>query len=107
LLVGIVLIGALLLSLQIALGLVFDPRYKDLPFAPLTAGIVPLAVLGFALRPPAGERGIAETAGAVLLGLSILYIVPNEGFANWQSLWLCGLFAALAVTLLRGRDVPG
>lgn len=105
--VGVVLIATLLLSLQIALGLVFDPRYKDFPFAPLTAGIVPLAVLGFALRPPAGERGMAEIAGAVLLGLAVVYILPNEGFANWQSLWLCGLFATLAVTLLRVRDVPG
>jgi glucan 1,3-beta-glucosidase len=105
--VCILLIASLLLSLQIALGLVFDPRYKDFPFAPLTAGIVPLAVLGFALGRPAGERGVAEIAGAVLLGLSVLYILPNEGFANWQSLWLCGLFAALAVTLLRVRDVPG
>jgi glucan 1,3-beta-glucosidase len=105
--VGAVLIAALLLSLQIALGLVFDPRYKDFPFAPLTAGIVPLAVLRFAVRQPAGERGMAEIAGAVLLGLSVLYILPNEGFANWQSLWLCGLFTALCLTLLRVRDAPG
>ena len=103
---GAVLIAALLLSLQIALGLVFDPRYKDFPFAPLTAGIVPLLVLSCALMPPAGERGVAEIAGAVLLGLSVLYILSNEGIANWQSLWLCGLFAALCVTLLRVRDAP-
>jgi glucan 1,3-beta-glucosidase len=107
LIVGVIVIAALLLSLQIALGLVFDPRYKDFPFAPLTAAIVPLAVLVFSLKPPAGERGMAEIAGAVLLGLSVLYILPNEGFANWQSLWLCGLFATLGVTLLRVRDAPG
>ena len=107
LLVGVVLIGALLLSLQIALGLVFDPRYKDFPFAPLTAGIVPLAMLAFSVKPNSGDRGVAEIGGAALLALSVFYILPNEGFANWQSLWLCGLFAALAVTLLRVRDVPG
>ncbi len=106
LVVGIILIASLLLSLQIALGLVFDPRYKDFPFAPLTAGIVPLAVLGLSLKPAAGGRGVAEIAGAVLLGLSVLYILSNEGLANWQSLWLCGLFATLSVTLLRVRDVP-
>jgi hypothetical protein len=104
--VSVVLIACLLLSLQIALGLVFDPRYKDFPFAPSTAAIVPLAVLAWVLRPPEGERGLAEIAGAVLLGLSVLYILPNEGLANWQSLWLCGLFVLLSLTLLRVRDEP-
>jgi glucan 1,3-beta-glucosidase len=103
---GIVLIATLLLAIQIALGLVFDPRYKDFPFAPLTAAIVPLLTLSFAVKRPAGARGMAETAGAVLLALSILYIVPNETLANWQSLWLCAAFAALALTLFRVRDAP-
>ena len=35
------------------------------------------------------------------------YIVFNEGFANWQSLWLCGVLAVLALILVRVRDVPG
>jgi hypothetical protein len=43
-------------------------------------------------------------AGAVLLVLSVVYIVPNETLANWQSLWLCAAFAALALTLFRVRD---
>jgi hypothetical protein len=37
----------------------------------------------------------------------VSYILFNEGFANWQSLWLCAVLAALAVTLARVRDVPG
>ena len=99
--------ATLVLSLQVALGLVFDPRYKDFPFAPLTAAIVPLAVHGLAMARAAGRRGAAETAAAVLLAVSVIYIVPNEGLANWQSLWLCAAFAALALTLFRVRGAPG
>ena len=38
---GALLIATMLLALQSALGLVFDPRYRDFPFAPLTAAVVP------------------------------------------------------------------
>jgi hypothetical protein len=103
---GLVMMATLVLSLQVALGLVFDPRYKDFPFAPLTAAIVPLAIHVLTVASPAGRRGAAELAGAVLLGLSVVYVVPNEGFANWQSLWLCGAFAAMALTLLQVRGAP-
>jgi exo-beta-1,3-glucanase (GH17 family) len=103
---GLMLVVAVVLSLQVALGLVFDPRYKDLPFAPLTAVIVPLFVHGLSVARGPGRRGAAETAGAVLLALSVVYIVPNESFANWQSLWLCSAFVALALTLLRVRGAP-
>jgi hypothetical protein len=39
-----------------------------------------------------------------LLALSVPYIVLNESFANWQSLWLCAALAALAVSLVQVRD---
>ena len=100
---GLMLVVAIVLSLQVALGLVFDPRYKDFPFAPLTAAIVPLFVHSLGVARAPGLRGAAETVGAVLLALSIIYIVPNETLANWQSLWLCAAFAALALTLFRVR----
>jgi exo-beta-1,3-glucanase (GH17 family) len=104
---GLMLVVAVVLSLQVALGLVFDPRYKDFPFAPLTAAIVPLFVHSLSVPRSVGRRGAAETAGAILLALSVIYIVPNESFANWQSLWLCAAFAALALTLLRVRAARG
>ncbi|MFN3656275.1 MAG: glycosyl hydrolase family 17 protein [Pseudolabrys sp.] len=104
--IGAVSIGTLLLSLLVALGLVFDPRYKDFPFAPLTAAIVPLATHAFAVAQPAGRRGAAELAGAAVLALSVVYIVPNEGLANWQSLWLCAALALFALTLTRVRAAP-
>jgi glucan 1,3-beta-glucosidase len=97
----------MLLAFVIALGLVFDPRYRDFPFAPLTAAIVPFLVHGTMVARSKGIRPIAETAGAGALALSVLYILFNEGFANWQSLWLCAVLAALAITLARARDVPG
>ena len=93
-----VLIATLLLAVHVALGLVFDPRYKDFPFAPLTAAIVPLLTLSLATEPGAGRRGAAELAAAGLLALSVVYIVPDEGLANWQSLWLCAALAGLALT---------
>jgi glucan 1,3-beta-glucosidase len=104
---GLVMAATLVLSLQVVLGLVFDPRYKDFPFAPLTAAIVPLALHGLTIASRGGRRGAAETAGATLLILSALYVVPNETFANWQSLWLCAAFAVFAVTLFRVRGAPG
>ena len=58
-------------------------------------------------RDRRASRPAAETAGAGALALSVLYILFNEGFANWQSLWLCAVLAVLAINLARVRDVPG
>jgi glucan 1,3-beta-glucosidase len=104
LLVGTILIAALLLAILSALGLVFDPRYKDFPFAPLTAAAVPFLTHSLTMPRPGGRYGATEVAGAAMLALSVPYIVFNEGFANWQSLWLCAAFAALAFSLARVRD---
>lgn len=105
--IGLVAMATLLLAILVALGLVFDPRYKDFPFAPLTATIVPLVAHGLVVARPDGARATAEMAGASVLALSVVYIVPNEGLANWQSLWLCAALAAFAFTLSRVRDARG
>jgi exo-beta-1,3-glucanase (GH17 family) len=104
--VAIILIATMLLSVHVALGLVFDPRYKDFPFAPLTAAIVPFLAHSLVTPRPQGAPGAAERTSAAALALSVVYIVPNEGFANWQSLWLCAAVLALAFSLARVRDVP-
>jgi glucan 1,3-beta-glucosidase len=104
LLVGAILIATTLLAILSALGLVFDPRYRDFPFGPLTAAVVPFLTHSLTMPRPNGTRGIAELAGAGLLALSVPYIVLNEGFASWPSLWLCGAFAVLAFSLARVRD---
>jgi glucan 1,3-beta-glucosidase len=104
---GAILAITMLLAFVIALALVFDPRYRDFPFAPLTAAVVPFLVHQFMVARPKGPRPAAEAAGAAVLALSVGYILFNEGFANWQSLWLCATLAALSVRLGRARDVLG
>ena len=101
---GALLIAVTLLALVAALGLVFNPRYVDFPFAPLSCAIVPFFTHGVTMSRPLGRHGAAEWAAAGMLALSVPYIAFNEGFANWQSLWLCAALALLAFTLARVRD---
>jgi exo-beta-1,3-glucanase (GH17 family) len=104
---GFVLIVLVVVAVTVALGLAFDPRYRDFPYAPLTAAVLPFVWLTL-LFPGRGKggRGGAETAAAGVLLLSAGYILFNEGFANWQSLWFCALIAVLAFILLRVRGAP-
>jgi glucan 1,3-beta-glucosidase len=104
---GLMLIVLSVAAVQVALGLVFDPRYKDFPFAPLTAAVVPFLVLILAGKRRAGRRGAAELAVAAVLAASAIYIVLNESFANWQALWLGATLLTLALALLLVRDAPG
>ncbi len=101
---GTLLILLCIFAIQSALGLVFDPRYRDFPFAPMTAALVPFLALSFAGPRRAGRRAPAETVAAALLAGSAGYILFDESFANWQSLWLCAVFLALALILWRLRD---
>ncbi|MCX7295983.1 MAG: beta-(1-6) glucans synthase [Hyphomicrobiales bacterium] len=105
--IGAVAIVTVLLALIVALGLVFDPRYRDFPFAPLTAAVAPLFLISVTMPRPPGARGAAEIAAGAVLATSVPYIVLNEGLANWQSLWVSAMLAALAFTLVRVRDARG
>jgi len=58
---GALLVAVTVLAVQSALALSFDPRYRDFPFAPLTAAALPFALLNFVVPSPAGERPAAET----------------------------------------------
>jgi exo-beta-1,3-glucanase (GH17 family) len=104
---GATSMALMLLTVEAALGLVFDPRYRDIPFAPLTAATVPFFVLAFLAPRPGGARPAAERVAAAVLAVSAGYIVFNESFANWQSVWFCAAALALAVTLTMVRDAPG
>jgi len=106
-LAGVLLMATMLLALQFALGLVFDPRYLDFPFAPLTAAAVPFLLHSLIAPRPQGSRGSAELCGAAVLALSVPYIALDEGFANWQSLWLCAALVAIAFSLTQARAEPG
>jgi exo-beta-1,3-glucanase (GH17 family) len=106
---GGTLIALMLLTVEAALGLVFDPRYRDIPFAPLTAAAWPFLVLFFAatrapVAPP--SPAVAETTAAAVLAMSACYIAFNEGFANWQAVWFCAGLIGLGFILVRARDVP-
>src|ERR1700694_2853319 len=104
-LLGAALIITTLIGAETALGFVFDPRYRDFPFAALTMAVVPFSALMLLNRPQAGARPIAEAVFACLLAGSALYTVFNEGSDNWQSLWTCAVYFLLAVTLWRARGV--
>ncbi|MGZ8389803.1 MAG: glycoside hydrolase family 17 protein [Rhodoplanes sp.] len=101
---GFILILLTLAAIETALGLVFDPRYRDFPFAALTAASIPFLVQRWIGPKGEGSRGVAETAAAWVLAVGAAYIVLNEGVANWQAVWLAASFFALALTLARGRD---
>jgi glucan 1,3-beta-glucosidase len=104
---GATLILLTLLSVLTALGLVFDPRYRDIPFAPQSGATVAFLVLMLSTSRPAGSRAMAEAVAAAVLAVSAVYIAFNETFANWQAIWLCAGFLGLAVILARARDAPG
>ena len=100
------LIALTLLSIEAALVLVFDPRYRDLPFAPQSAGVLAFLTLMICTPRPTGRRSPAETFAAAVLAIAAVYIAINETIANWQALWLCAGFAGLAVILSRVRAAP-
>ena len=100
---GVALLVTTLIGAETALGFVFDPRYRDFPFAALTMAVVPLATLMLLNRPQQGVRPIAEAVFAGLLAGAALYTVFNEGSSNWQSLWTCAVYFLLAVTLWQAR----
>jgi glucan 1,3-beta-glucosidase len=106
---GLLVILLAVLSVQAALGLVFDPRYRDFPVAPLTGAVIPLFILvaysetwKLRLKAPA-----AEMAMAVTLAAAAVYIACNESFANWQALWFAAGLLVFALTLVRAPDAPG
>jgi exo-beta-1,3-glucanase (GH17 family) len=103
-LLGITLIAITLTSVETALGLVFDGRWRDFPFAALTMAVVPFTTLSLLGQPRSGARPVAEVVFAGLLALAAVYIVFNEGFANWQSLWTCAIYLLLGFTLLQVRE---
>jgi glucan 1,3-beta-glucosidase len=104
---GGILMLTMAVAVEAALGLVFDPRYRDIPFAPLTAAALPYLALSFAAPRSGPSRAVAESVTAAVLALCAAYILFNESFANWQAAWFCAGAIVLAVSLARGRDAPG
>jgi exo-beta-1,3-glucanase (GH17 family) len=103
---GVSRIVLCVLATQVALGLAFDPRYRDFPFAPLGAAATPFLVLSLVGADAARRPETAETMMATVLGASAVYIAWHEGFANWQALALCAVLAGLTFALLRSPGAP-
>jgi exo-beta-1,3-glucanase (GH17 family) len=104
---GLLLMALTVLAIQSALALSFDPRYRDFPFAPLTAAAWPFALLTFAVSAPTEERPAAETVAAAVLILCAVFVVWNETLANWQALWFAAALGLVAFSLLRVRVARG
>jgi exo-beta-1,3-glucanase (GH17 family) len=104
---GLAWIVLCVMATEVALGLAFDPRYRDFPFAPLGAAAVPFVVLALIGARAPGPRGAAETVMGAVLGASAVYIAFDEGFANWQAIWLCAVLFGLTLALLRPRAARG
>jgi glucan 1,3-beta-glucosidase len=105
--VAALLVATVIAAIHVALGLVFDPRYKDFPFAALAGPVIGLCVLAFADNESRPRPGVAEMAAAAILAGSALFVIANEGIANWQALLFAGLLLILALTCLRARAAPG
>jgi glucan 1,3-beta-glucosidase len=98
--------ATLLAAMHIGLGLVFDPRYKDFQLALLTGPVAALAILAFSTRTP-DRPGVAEIVAGVMLAAAAVFVVFNEGIANWQAQWFSALLVLLALTAFRTSPAPG
>jgi exo-beta-1,3-glucanase (GH17 family) len=104
---GMLLLALTVLTVQSALSLAFDPRYRDFPFAPLTAAALPFLLTGFLVPLAAGQRALAETVAGAVMAPCAIFIVWNETLANWQALWFAAAVVALTLSLIRARVAPG
>jgi exo-beta-1,3-glucanase (GH17 family) len=101
---GFVLVAITLVTAEIALGLVFDPRSRDFPFAGLTMAVVPICAVAL-LNPRNPEAGtVTEAVFAGLFTAASLFIAFNEGFSNWQSLWTAAALFLFGVALWLQRS---
>ncbi|MEP9377987.1 beta-1,6-glucan synthase [Aquabacter sp. CN5-332] len=94
---------------EVALELIFDPRYKDFPVYPLTPVALALVLLAIRRRPDGDGVAMGERAGFWLLLAAGLYIPLNETLHNWQAFWFGTICLAMAFTSWRvlGARVKG
>jgi exo-beta-1,3-glucanase (GH17 family) len=96
---------ATLIATEIALGLIFDPRWRDFPFADLTMVAVSFSMLTQLNGSKVAVRPLAEALFAGLFAVAAIYILLNEGFDNWQSLWTSTVYGLFGLTLWRASSV--
>jgi hypothetical protein len=105
LLLGVVLLVTALAAAESALGLMFDPRSRDFPFASLTMAAVPIWAVTLLNRPKPEVCATSESVFAGLFATAAVYILLNEGIQNWQSLWTAAALLLLGAALWRSRPV--
>ena len=103
---GALLVVLTVLAVEAALGLGFDPRYRDFPFAALTGALVPFLVTTAWRMSFPRWRASAEIVAAVILALAAIYVFLNETAQNWQAAWFCMALLGLALILAQVRDEP-
>jgi len=103
LILALILIVTTLLATETALGLVFDPRGRDFPFAGLTMAVLPICAIALLNRRKLDADQVAEATFAGLLVTSALCISLNEGFHNWQALWTSAAYVVLGAALWTPR----
>jgi len=102
---GFTLIVTTVIATETALGLVFDPRWRDFPFAALTIIVVSFGTVAQLNGRKAATRPLAEAVFAGLFAVAALYMLFNEGFQNWQSLWIAVIYFLFGMTLWHVRSV--
>ena len=105
LVLGAVLMVATLITVEVALGLVFDPRSRDFPFASVTMAAVPVWTVALLCRRKSDGGVTAEAVFAGLLVAAALFLLFNEGVHNWQSLWTAAAFLLFGAALWPPRFV--
>jgi hypothetical protein len=100
---GWILTVAILAATETALGLVFDPRSRDFPFASVTMCVVPIWIVTLVNPRKSGTSRVAEGVFGCLFLSSALFIAFNEGVRNWQSLWTSAAFFLLGISLTPPR----
>jgi hypothetical protein len=104
---GGTLAATTMIAAETALGLIFDPRWRDFPFASLTMAVVPFWTLTLLSgRRESDPQPLAEALFACLLAAAAPYILFEEGSENWQALWTSAAYLLLGATLL-GAKFPG
>jgi exo-beta-1,3-glucanase (GH17 family) len=99
LVLGFVLMVTTVVTVEIALGLVFDPRSRDFPFASLTMVAVPVWALAVLYRRKSDIGVTAEAVFAGLFAAAAIFLFFNEGVHNWQSLWTAAAFVLFGAAL--------
>ena len=105
LVLGVVLMVTTLITVEVALGLVFDPRSRDFPFASVTMAAVPVWTVALLCRRKSDDGVTAEAVFAGLLAAAALFLFFNEGVHNWQSLWTAAAFVLFGAALWPPRFV--